>query len=366
MADPAPVVEFKFAWGNYCPLNIDDAELFFAGERAAWEWVGQSGVHNVQSTFIQRRDEVQTGIASYKQHNRAEQVRSLLQQKLDNWFNAFPHSKSPTAAFIVKIKDVMQSSAIAAECLGYLQGHVKGPAQQQQNLSYMFAMMHKAGVTLEGNRAALDAILRQSNQMLEEHETEYETKLADLHSERTKEAKEHEELLKQLEAKFAALDVAYRLNREVEEPAKFWESKQKGHWCGMLRWGLATLVIAVVGAWGLISFHNRISEKTPNPDKIEPWHLLRLEFPVILALAGLFWLVRICVRSYLSHAHLHADAAERTVLAKTYRVMLLSDKPPDREMATIVMTQLFRHAATGVVKDDAAPPSPLKIITKTE
>ena len=56
--------------------------------------------------------------------------------------------------------------------------------------------------------------------------------------------------------------------------------------------------------------------------------------------------------------HLAADAAERVVIINTYLALMEGEQPLSEKERAIVLNQVFRHATTGLFKDDAAPPVP--------
>ncbi len=51
-------------------------------------------------------------------------------------------------------------------------------------------------------------------------------------------------------------------------------------------------------------------------------------------------------------------------MTETYLALLRSSQAFTQEERSIILNQLFRHAATGVVKDDSAPPHPIEILTR--
>lgn len=74
----------------------------------------------------------------------------------------------------------------------------------------------------------------------------------------------------------------------------------------------------------------------------------------------LIWPLRIVVRNYLSNSHLAADAAERVVIVQTYLALLNDPALQNRDdlkqhLLPPVLQNVFRHAADGIVKDDAWP-----------
>jgi hypothetical protein len=77
-----------------------------------------------------------------------------------------------------------------------------------------------------------------------------------------------------------------------------------------------------------------------------------------------FWFERIFVRLLLSQVHLYTDASERVVMAKTYIALLREGQGMKDEDRRLILQALFRPAVTGIVKDDAIPPTVLEWITR--
>jgi len=74
--------------------------------------------------------------------------------------------------------------------------------------------------------------------------------------------------------------------------------------------------------------------------------------------------MRILARMLLSNLHLREDALERVTMVNTY--LSLSEgkqglKDDDRKL---ILEMLFRPSTTGIVQDDATPPSLLTYISK--
>ena len=71
----------------------------------------------------------------------------------------------------------------------------------------------------------------------------------------------------------------------------------------------------------------------------------------------LFVGARALTRLLFANAHLELDAGERRIMAMTYLSLLrkVPDLKTDTETLTRVLTSLFRHSSSGLIKDDAGP-----------
>lgn len=96
------------------------------------------------------------------------------------------------------------------------------------------------------------------------------------------------------------------------------------------------------------------------PALIPPWW--EIGTVILIATFGI-WLVRVCVQLLYSHAHLAADAEERSTMIQTYLAMLRETQLPLKEEHRLLILQsLFRPGTTGVVKDDGSPSTWLDFI----
>jgi hypothetical protein len=145
----------------------------------------------------------------------------------------------------------------------------------------------------------------------------------------------------------------------LKSPIDYWEAKEKRHWY-LSRWFagcFALLSVAVLGLLYVELKHWLIPEfEAAEEGTFRYWPGI-----VLLLSAGfLIWPLRLVARFLLSNVHLATDAAERAVLVKTYFALSrsgdggLQDK--DRQL---ILTSLFRAAATGVVSEDGSPSTPV-------
>lgn len=151
-----------------------------------------------------------------------------------------------------------------------------------------------------------------------------------------------------------------KLRVKTSLPKSFWVTKEKEHrrnaW--FAAGAAAAFAIAFASSFIALTF-NVLTVDDLNHDDYA-----RIVVLFTLGTLGV-WVLRILVRVLLSELHLRGDAREREVLLDTY-VALAEDKdtqlsPADRQ---IVLTYLFRPAASGIVSDDGAPPSLQEILSR--
>jgi hypothetical protein len=114
----------------------------------------------------------------------------------------------------------------------------------------------------------------------------------------------------------------------------------------------------VAGVLGLLAY--KIFGKLPQADNPKHWQLAVFVVAVFFSV----WVIRILVRLFFSHLHLAADAAERRTMILTYLSMAREGTQFAPDDKTLIVQHLFRTASDGLVKDDAAPPTLIELLTR--
>lgn len=153
---------------------------------------------------------------------------------------------------------------------------------------------------------------------------------------------------------------AYNSFMVLQAPVTYWEGEQTRHqrltdYYGRRSavFGVVVMAAVVFAVWLVVGEETAIG-------KIPLWRIGAL----IAIVTGVIWIERILVRMYLSHAHLATDAGERVAMAKTYLALVRDGKVSDEKDRRVILDALFRKATTGIVRDDAAPPSLFEAITR--
>ena len=155
----------------------------------------------------------------------------------------------------------------------------------------------------------------------------------------------------------------------LKAPVKYWTDKRRGHrWRAfgytiMFALAIALVVLALwfeFTKWILPTFlPTGVADGSSGIAPYVPIGIMLASFSFLI------WPLTIISRLLLSNVHLATDADERATMATTYLALLRHEteslQPTDR---TIIINALFRPTATGVVKDDAAPPSIQALIQK--
>lgn len=182
---------------------------------------------------------------------------------------------------------------------------------------------------------------------------------------------------------FEQLRKAFTDHMSLEAPVTFWRRKAKMHaiWACVFTGLFFAFLYSYVSlaAKFLPSLIGLLSEVTraagdalvdAGAAQAVPASDATQSIPIYVALFAIalvgIWLMRILVRITLSHIHLGTDAKHRSVCVESYLALLgHSDKAVGENERAIILTQLFRPASDGLVRDDAMPPTLFERITST-
>lgn len=206
-----------------------------------------------------------------------------------------------------------------------------------------FIEIEQANTTL--NRQFGDALVNKSNLLDELHvgQTEEFKKLVETHK-----------------ANLDAIENAYDQKLALLKPVKYWNARKKLHAnkakSFAIASGLSGIVIFLV--LGLLAYKFFLS--VPVGEKPQVWQV------GVFSVAAFFgiWIERILVRLFISNMHLSTDAEERVTMLQTYLSIIREGSEFAPEDKKLILEQLFHPATDGLVKDDAAPPSPLEMLSR--
>jgi len=168
--------------------------------------------------------------------------------------------------------------------------------------------------------------------------------------------------------KFKTLEHTFREKLALLAPVTYWKEKATKHRNVSIALGIAFLAMGGVTAslvWmalqhfviGQMPNSSNASASVPQP---EYW---RFTIPVAIA-TFLIWPMRILARMLFSNLHLREDAMERVTMANTYLALSQAKEGLKDEDRKLILEMLFRPSSTGIVHDDASPPSILNYLSK--
>jgi hypothetical protein len=204
---------------------------------------------------------------------------------------------------------------------------------------------------------AFEQTLKERTEALNRFQEERGQLLTKLHEEQ---ATEFREVIKKHEENLKAIEQTYDRKLALKKPVEYGELKERHHRTRSNVWGAAALftMLALTGLLG-VAVYEVLATLPPNQNPAH-WQVGIL----LIALFFSIWTVRVLVRIFLSHLHLATDAAERRMMVLTYLSIGREGTQFTPEDKRIILDHLFRSASDGLVKDDAASPTPMEMLSR--
>ena len=386
---PTLVLELGEKGGHLEFEQPSEVQQWFDDEQAKWHWMSQihetssapnqfTNIRQVATQFIQQwtqqqadPEAAQNSINSLKGHfESAVPTQSL-------WL-----SSSPTGSFILRLKDERHQLVAAGAYLA-LGGTFSSQSQQMQPLileGIIEGFLYKKEIdwTATAHREALEKLKQQYSRNLSDQKRKYqeieqangelnakfgeslEAKdklLDDLH---VSQGDEFKLLIGTHETNLKAIENAYDQKLALLKPVKYWNARNKSHGSKAKKFAIASGVVGAVilGLLGWLAY--KVFLDVPVGEKPQVWQV------GVFSVAAFFgiWLERILVRLFISNIHLATDAEERVTMLQTYLSIIREGSVFAPEDKKLILERLFHPAADGLIKDDAAPPSPLEILSR--
>lgn len=358
--------------------SLEQVRDWLEVEKEAWKWVGDLTAkrdrlaslamnlwQKITPQFSRIESQIPTGTSELKDETRLASLRDVIQSAYIN--EGLIHSSSPRAKVVFAEQEVSDAAG-----LGALSYYMHEPQDATDPLVFrgrLQAVLAELGLygTAEASRKALDDLDADIRRQFVDYKTEQDDLLTasrgfnkTIEAQITTHDAAHKELIKvhnhdfsnlvkKSKEEWENLREAYDKQLALRAPVDYWSQKRDQHrkdaewWGKRFRYGLGAttliLIPALVGIlWG----------ETLKPGMIGVAAVL-----VTFALWGL----SIVARNLLSHQHLATDADERVVMVNTYLALLQEGKGLKDPQIEFIIQALFRSASTGIVKDDAQPPS---------
>lgn len=192
-------------------------------------------------------------------------------------------------------------------------------------------------------------VLAANQKALASLQAEHSAFMAELEGNQQAQAERFHEIVQDAETDLGLLRETYRQQLGLSAPVSYWKQKADTH--RSLGVGAFVLVVAAGGGFGWFFLQQVAAVLRPGVEAGTA------EVVVLLTLATLgVWAVRIFVRLFFSQVHLNTDARERAVMIETF-LALLTSEDAEKDERLLVLQTIFRPSSTGIVKDEAAPPS---------
>lgn len=153
---------------------------------------------------------------------------------------------------------------------------------------------------------------------------------------------------------------------------QYWQEKQSAHKELAKKWLYGTFsslagAVAILCLVSWILFGERATSDPTSPNnpirsapEVAHWKIALFALIAVFV----FWCVRIIVRQFMSNEHLQAEAAERIVMTQTFLGLLAAGHLATKDR-NVILHSLFRNSQSGMIKDEAAPPTVGEWITRT-
>lgn len=386
---PTLVLELGEKGGHLEFEQPGEVQQWFDAEQVKWHWMSQ--IHETSSAsnqFTNIRQVAAQFIQQWTQHQSDPDAAQSSINALKNHFeSAVPAqslwlSSSPTGAFILRLKDERHQLVAAGAYLA-LGGVYNSQSQQMQPLileGIIEGFLYKREIdwTASAHREALEKLKQQYSRNLAEQkrklqELEKENDSLNVKFDGALEAKAKlldglhvsqgeafEQLIEKHENNLKAIENAYDQKLALLKPVKYWNARNKSHGSKARSFAIASGVVGVIVLGLLGGLAYKIFLDVPTGEKPQVWQV------GVFSVAAFFgiWLERILVRLFISNMHLATDAEERVTMLQTYLSIIREGSEFAPEDKKLILERLFHPAADGLVKDDAAPPSPLEILSR--
>ncbi len=386
---PTLVLELGEKGGHLEFEQPSEVQQWFDDEQVKWHWMSQ--IHETSSAPNQFTNIRQVATQFIQQWTQQQADPEAAQNPINSLKNHFESavpaqslwlSSSPTGSFILRLKDERHQLVAAGAYLA-LGGAYSSQSQQPHPLlleGVIEGFLYKREIdwTATAHRDALEKLKQQYSRNLSDQKRKYqEIELAngelnakfsesleakaklldDLHA---SQGDEFKLLIDTHENNLKAIENAYDQKLALLKPVKYWNARNKSHGYKAKKFAIASGMVGAVilGLLGWLAY--KIFLDVPVGEKPQVWQV------GVFSVAAFFgiWLERILVRLFISNMHLATDAEERVTMLQTYLSIIREGSVFAPEDKKLILERLFHPATDGLVKDDAAPPSPLEMLSR--
>lgn len=387
---PTLVLELGEKGGSLEFEQPNELQQWLDAEQNKWHWMSQ--IHETSSAPTQFTQLRQT-LAQYIQQWTTQLSDPALAQKSIDILkaqieSAVPSqslwlSSSPTGAFLLRLKEERHQLVAAGAYLA-LGGGFSQQAHQVlhplliEGIIEGFLFKREIDWTATSHREALEKLKQQYSKNLTEQKRKFQeieksnaelntkfdeslaTKEKLLDGLHVEQGEEFKKLIERHEANLKAIENAYDQKLALLKPVKYWNARNKSHGVKAKNFAISSGVMGVVILLLLGWLAYKIFINVPVGEKPQVWQV------GVFSVAAFFgiWVERLLVRLFISNIHLATDAEERVTMLQTYLSIIREGSEFAPEDKKLILERLFHPAADGLVKDDAAPPSPLEILTR--
>lgn len=361
--------------GTLTLSDFSALEAWFSEEKSKFNnWISSASRKNrnistIHNSLNQQWRNIDSKINQVKQHINAENFESHLNglvQFIEQIYSEgkLLNSTSPRGKFVFKEKEKDEVSSAFA--LAYFI-NLGITSNEPKSLEGAFiALQFDKGI-----KSNIDSEKGSLQELRSKWESEYNSSV-EQYSEASKNTKElndkYEKQIKDQSTQFTDsiknnkksfddLIEVYDKKLALQSSTSYWDKKRKSHRLFSIIFGFISLSLGCLIAYYLNNAIQEILQKTNKP---EYWQLITIAIYTSLAV----WVMRILVRIFLSNLHLATDAKERVTMITTYIAMLREKDGLKDEEKQLILQTVFRPSSTGIIKDEASPPTIVDIFAK--
>lgn len=374
----------------------DDLATWIRDERKAWQWLGESRTVQISelSTIHGQCMAQLDAIRAEWEKNKAEpdKLKGIYDQFcriLENHYceRKIVYSRSADGRFLAQLReDRGEEIAIAAYTVlarsslnlhgnqrrtalsaGLLIGTLEGwlydrsidwASGAQREVFDDLSSDYQAAIQEQDRRFA--QIVAKNQMLNDEFAKELKEKSESLGNLQVSQDQEFRELVEKHVKNLVSIESTYDQKLALQKPVEYWKTKERYHAKRSLWFGISAIVVGLLCALGTGGIIYWVFSRLPVGGDPKSWELGVL---LVGAFFGI-WFTRVVVRLFFSHLHLATDASERRTMILTYLAMSREGSQFAPEDKGLIIQHLFRSASDGLVKDDAAPATPLEWLTR--
>lgn len=355
----------KFDFGNNAGTlsfaNVEQFSEWVREEKRKWDWAPDSIRPNWEM--------IDAEIRKCKPLGNPKAVQQLISHAATVYTSRrLLQSGSPKGVFVLDLQKSFGSDVAEAAAKFFM-----GDKNHQRITSAVVEGVLRALLFEKGIENNIDAERVALSTLRNEWQTEY-TKLAEevsflkqkseslkteIENTQSDQAQSFKEFIDDATKTRAALEKSYREDMAVKAPVEYWKQKNIRHWISAGFW----LVSLGLCSWKILLLLKQEFTYLFEKEGMDHPDYWRLAVFVLSASLGI-WLIRILVRLFLSNLHLASDASERVTMVKTFLSLMSEGKIVHEEDRRLVLQALFRQAQTGLLRDEASPPTMIDVSTR--
>lgn len=363
--------------------SYDEIESWLRQEEEMWACLDKprvnSDFHSRVSSGISR---IRQAINAQKQTNQDQDSDASVQHALAQWKSSGPKftSRSIFGQLVCNLA-VIDTDLAAAAAMAMLEHHDKDNNRRNSRNPPQRAVGGEVIVTLFNLGLLKDHVSNVEPLALTSIKEDWksffrglqekwaalaqsaESKTASVSSQIAVHEEKLSELIVEAESRLNKHESTYYDRLALQSPVRYWKKRAAAH--RRNSWIFAVLFSALLAA-GVFSIYMlcrnfvlpQLEQAADGENRLWVMGLL------LLAAGAVAWPLRLAARLLMSNIHLGTDAEERVTMANVYLSLLRRDGAIAEDDRQLILSSLFRSAATGIVKEDGSPTSSVDMLSR--